>query len=361
MNPFVIPKTPKPTHSIEEHSDEYFALFKPGEAMRSIFFSLLLHFHFHFFLHSVFPLNYPQLCSAPGVHFTSTRRGILDQSCSIWVKSYKKLIRLFRVYSVCLIKSIRASLLFVTAFVTYFVNKWSATAPGPHKDIKMNSVSLQLPPFICVFNFHHDNLNLVFQALTRGMAAPVKLLREGRRLRGRVQAFCREKKVADASSEDDVWSSCYTPDNGVALLMYSNPSHEPPENAAFRSSVSTQRMTVPPPQPPAGSHPLLPLFVTKCLSNKGIVYKHPPPTSLGVLSRWPCMFASAQILSKHSICKLICGGWWRAHDQGIDWKRTVFVFQVMAQTSEFGSTTQHRLSLMELTFIFICLFLNCCP
>lgn len=60
------------------------------------FFSLLLHFHLHFFLHSVFPLNYPQLCSAPGVHFTSTRRGILDQSCSIWVKSYKKLIRLFR-------------------------------------------------------------------------------------------------------------------------------------------------------------------------------------------------------------------------------------------------------------------------
>lgn len=220
----------------------------------------------------------------------------------------------------------------------------------------MNSVSLRLPWFICVFNFHHNNLNLVFQALTRGRAAPVKLLREGQRLRGRVQAFCREKKVADASSEDDVWSSCYTPDNGVAVLMYSNPSQEPPENATFQSSVSTQRMTVPPSQPPAGSHPLLPLFVTKSLCNKGTVYKHPPPASLGVLSRWPCMFASAQILSKHSICKSICGRWWRANDQGIDWKRTVFVFQVMARTSEFGSTTQHRLSLMELTFIFMSAF-----
>lgn len=133
----------------------------------------------------------------------------------------------------------------------------------------MNSVSLWLPSFICVFNFHHDNLNLVFQALTRGRAAPVKLLREGQRLRGRVQAFCREKKVADASSEDDVWSSCYTPDNGIAVLMYSNPSQEPPENAAFHSGVSTQRMTVPPSQPLAGSHLLLLVFVTKCLSNKG--------------------------------------------------------------------------------------------
>lgn len=171
----------------------------------------------------------------------------------------------------------------------------------------MNSVSLRLLSFICVFNFHHDNLNLVFQALTRGRAAPVKLLQEGQRLRGRVQAFCREKKVADASSEDDVWSSCCTPDNGIAVLMYSNPSQEPPENAAFQSSVSTQRMTVPPSQPPAGSHLLLLLFVTKCLSNKGSVYKHPPLASLGVLSLRPCMFASAQILSKHSICKSICG------------------------------------------------------
>lgn len=55
MNPFVIPKTPKSTHSIEEHSDEYFALFKPGEAMRSIFF----HFYCTFTSISFFTLYFP--------------------------------------------------------------------------------------------------------------------------------------------------------------------------------------------------------------------------------------------------------------------------------------------------------------
>lgn len=105
------------------------------------------------------------------------------------------------------------------------------------------------------------------------------------------------------------------------------------------------------------SLPLLPLLFTKCVSNKGTFYKHAPPTSLGFLSRWPCMFVSAHTLSKHSICKstFLGGGgrWLRARDQDIDWKGTVcFPSNGTNKLVQFNYTTYR--SLMELTFIFIC-------
>lgn len=76
-------------------SDEYFALFKPGlnkAAMWSLFF---FHFSPTFCSSSFFSQYFPlKICSsALGVNFTSTIRGILDQSCSIWGTSYEKLNR----------------------------------------------------------------------------------------------------------------------------------------------------------------------------------------------------------------------------------------------------------------------------
>lgn len=148
-----------------------------------------------------------------------------------------------------------------------------------------------------------------------------------------------------------------------------------------RSSNSGQAVTVPgerclPDQRfyPKNDHPSFPALLlapTHCYlclwQNVSVIKEQLRNTHLRILSGfYPAdpTFVSAQILSKHSICESIWGGWWRASDQGIDWKRTVFVFQVLAQTSYFGSKVHNYTtcrSLIELTFIFICLLLNCCP
>lgn len=77
---------------LRSFSDEYFALFKPGAAKWSLFFYFFPTCSSSSFFTQYFPLK---ICSsALGVNFTSTIRGILDQSCSIWWKSHKKLNRL---------------------------------------------------------------------------------------------------------------------------------------------------------------------------------------------------------------------------------------------------------------------------